>query len=185
MSENLNSTLRSGRKRTLAESNNNFHDEEAAIAGSSSGTKASTRSLRSKHWLVGFSIEKITGARSPLNLQVLRRYLDFREESSKTSPRRDIAKVILEELLAFFFWKRPRIHTKDEKHCLDIIKNVALAYEKLKKTPINRRNTPICSQNVQVFMDFMYSLCDLSHTCSYDILRKSGCAEWEVDWQFL
>jgi len=31
----------------------------------------------------------------------------------------------------------------------------------------------------------MYSLCDISHSNACEIMKKSGYAEWEVDWDFL
>lgn len=179
MSEHVRS-LRYGRKR-IHESCVNLSQISSTPSGS---TQRLTRGLRMKHWLVGYPIEKLTGAKLPTNLLVLRRYLSLRLDSSLSKKRRDIAEEILSELMNTF-WLPSRVPTKEKKHCIDIILKVATAYEDLKKTPVARRKSTACSKKIQIFLGSLHNLCDLSPPNCYDILRQSGYEEWETDWNFL
>ena len=181
MSEHDVRSLRYGRKRIHENSVLNISQISST---SSDSTQPVTRGLRSKHWLVGYPIEILTGAKLPTNLLVLRRYLSLRFDSALCKKKRDIAEEVLSELMNTF-WLPSRIPTREKKHCIDIILKLATAYENLKKTPVARRETNACSKKIQIFLASLHSLCDLSPTNCYDILRQSGYDEWETDWNFL
>lgn len=109
------------------------------------------------------SIANFKRAKLPLNLKVLRRYLFLRENNSKTIRIRVLVKEVYDELLSNF-WLRSRIQTKLEKDCFDFIENLVMKYNISKKIPKDYRlNTSAAKAKIKVFMDLMYSLCDISH----------------------
>ena len=138
---------------------------------------------QTKVWLLNYTLEEITGSKLPLNILVLRRFLFIRDKSPNSS-KRSSAKTVYLELLSKF-WGPSRIPMKPEKKCIDQIINLFNSFEKLKKTPLKRREKAENSELIRSFLDEMHSLCDLSHSKAEELLEKSGNPEWKVDLDFL
>lgn len=158
------------------------------MAGRSVDNLASNRPakrLRSqkKLWLLNTTLEELTGSKLPLNLQVLRKFMFIRDEDPN-SKTRSTAKIVYDELVSKF-WGPSRIPMKSEKKCIDQIVSLFQTYEKLKKTPLNRRKNAENSERIRLFLDEMQSLCDLSDRDVEQKLRQSGNPEWRIDLEFL
>lgn len=92
------------------------------------------RSRKKDLWLVGYTLDELTGCKLPLNLAVLRRFSSLREANPRTKIR-CLAKTIFEEMTVKF-WLPSRVPMKGEKNCIDLIENVFHEYEMLRKTPV-------------------------------------------------
>ena len=115
----------------------------------------STKRLRSqtKIWLLNTTLEEFTGSKLPLNLLVLRRFMFIRDECPNSTTR-STAKAVFQELKSKF-WGPSRIPLKHEKKSIDPMEGLFHSFEKLRKTPIERRAKAENSDRVRRFLDDM------------------------------
>ena len=70
---------------------------------------------------------------------MLRRYLALREENPAPYPKRDLLRIVLNELVENF-WLPSKIPTKDTNDCLRQLQTLIDEYVKLMKYSIARRH---------------------------------------------
>ena len=94
-------------------------------------TKCRQLRANTKNWLVGTSLEALTGNKLPLNRLVLRRYLYLREQLPLTNSRTLCENIVTD--LFTNFWQPARIPTKSKKLCIDQVVELINRYRALYK----------------------------------------------------
>lgn len=124
-------------------------------------------------WLVGGTIEQITGSKLPSNKQVLRRFFHCHCKEKKTI--QDSATETTREILDF--WEKARIPTRQECHIINKIKQLHSTWQGLKKAA--SRRTEVQQGKEDAFVQTFDDLFDVAHADALTLIKI------EEDRQFL
>jgi hypothetical protein len=120
---------------------------------SNTGTVKKSRGI----WLVGGTLDSITGSKLPSNGQVLGRFFKLHQHENKT-----IQVSAMETAREVFsFWNRARIPTRLECHVINKIKELHSVWQGLKKNA--SRTTETQKGKEKAFIDTLGDLFDIAH----------------------
>lgn len=108
-------------------------------------------------WLVGGTLESITGSKLPSNQQVLGRFFYLHLHEKKTI--QISATITAREICTF--WAKAKIPIQKECHIIDKIKKIHCKWLNLKKSSLRR--TPHQKEIESVFVDDFNNLFDIAH----------------------
>ena len=124
-------------------------------------------------WLVGGTIEQITGSKLPSNKLVLRRFFHHHIKNKKTI--QDSATETAREVSVF--WEKARIPTRQECHIINKIKQLHSTWQGLKKSA--SRRTEVQQGKEDSFVQTFDDLFDVAHANALILIKI------EEDRQFL
>lgn len=125
-----------------------------------------SKSINSKKrcvWLVGTTLDELTGCKLPSNRQVLSRFLHLHSKehatihSSATTTAREIKQ----------FWDKARIPIRKECHVIDKIAKLHSAWQNLKKSATRKGD----AQKEEAFVDVLDDLFDVAHADALALIK--------------
>lgn len=108
-------------------------------------------------WLVGGTVEKITGSKLPSNQQVLQRFFHLHKTESQTITAS--ATVTMKEVVQF--WHKARIPVRKECHIIAKIKDLHSAWIGIRKNASRRTDTQ--KEKEHQFTESLTDLFDVAH----------------------
>jgi hypothetical protein len=108
-------------------------------------------------WLIGGTLESITGCKLPSNQQVLRRFFYLHSHEKQTI--QTSAAITAREVSTF--WEKAKIPTQKECHVIEKIKKIHCKWQNIKKSA--SRRTPRQLELESVFVSDFDNLFDIAH----------------------
>jgi len=123
-------------------------------------------------WLVGNTLDALTGSKLPSNKQVLCRFLHLHVREHQTIPVS--AAKIAKEVIPF--WERARILTRKECHVISKIRNLHSKWVNLKKN--KSKKTDNQQRNEDTFKDTFNDLFDVAHADALSLTKLTEDKEF-------
>ena len=116
-------------------------------------------------WLIGGTIDAITGSKLPSNQQVLQRFFHLHKIEQQTISVS--ATETMKEVLQF--WYKARIPVRKDCHIITKIKDLHLKWTKIKKNAYRRTDTQ--KEKEQQFTDSLTDLFDIAHSDALTMIQ--------------
>jgi len=126
-----------------------------------SGIKKNKRGI----WLIGGTLDKLSGCKLPSNKQVLGRFFELHSKEKKTINMS--ATTTARELVQF--WQMARIPLRQEFHIINKIKELHARWQGLKKNA--SRKTETQQKQQQLFVEILDDLFDVAHADALSIIK--------------
>lgn len=125
-----------------------------------------------KIYLIEHDDAQILSDKLPSNLQMLRVF--FHNHRTINLTVRESAKLAIEE--AIVFWRKARIPTRKDYHCIDKLQKLYQKWQGLSKN--SQRKSPTHQRNVQEFVEIFDDIFDIAHTDAMSLMKNEASKEF-------
>jgi hypothetical protein len=116
-------------------------------------------------WLLGGTIDEITGSKLPSNCQVLRRFFHLHYTDKQTIQAS--ATTTTREVL--LFWEKAKIPTRQDCHIINKIKDLHSTWQLLKKSA--SRRTEVQQRKEEAFVEVFNDIFDIAHADASTLIK--------------
>lgn len=135
------------------------------MASGSSVLPKKAKKDRDSIWLVGGTLETITGSKLPSNQQVLQRFMHLHKVESQTISAS--ATAVMKEVVQF--WDKARIPIRQDFHIIAKVKNLHSAWIGIKKNASRRTDTQ--KEKERQFTESFHDLFDIAHAAALTMIK--------------